>query len=371
MIKLQYAYWRRRRYQKYSNLTTSDRKRKLADLLVMLLFLVSGHVLAMVLLEDMSIQGALWLTLTTITTVGYGDLSAVTVAGRTVTIVMLYIFGIFLLAQIAGEFIDFRMDRRDKMRLGLWRWSMKDHIVIINTPDTDGVRYLQRLVEQIRKSASLTGHPVQILSPDFPVGLPHELTSLGVVLHQGEPEGRAQLHEVDVEEAAFILVLAVDATDYRSDSATLDILDQLKQYDLKGHVIAECVQDENRSRLVAHGSNAVLRPVRAYPELLVRTMAAPGTEEILENLFQHQGVHPHRYAVDLPSQTWGRLAARIILAGLGTPLGFVSNSNQVITNPKADSDVQGKAIFILVNHDLIPDLSDVQQCVIALAKRRA
>ena len=321
------------------------------------------HVIAMRVFEGLSWGDAAWLTMTTMTTVGYGDMSATSPLGRLSTVLMMYMIGIFLLAQIAGELIDYRIYQREKMRKGLWSWEMKNHIVIINTPEKDGSRYLQTLVEQIRKSTSLEEYPIQIFSRNFPEGLPEELASLGVVLRQGHPEGRSEMAEVDVAHAAFIIVLSVDVSEYRSDSITLDILDQLKQYETPAYVIAECVQDENRDRLRAHGADAVLRPVRAYPELMVRAMAAPGTETILEDLFKHEGVHPRRYELQIEAQTWGKLAARIVLRGLGTPLGYVDQSNRIITNPKSDTVVTGRAIFLMVNHDSIPEGKIVQHCV--------
>ncbi|MCB1647845.1 MAG: two pore domain potassium channel family protein, partial [Pseudomonadales bacterium] len=260
---------------------------------------------AMVWFEGLNPWDALWLTMTTMTTVGYGDMSAATVPGRLATILLMYVFGIFLLAQIAGEWIDYRMDRRERMRLGLWRWQMKNHILIVNTPETDGIRYLQGLVQQIRLSTSLEDYPIQIFSPNFPDGLPAELSSMGVVLHKGQPEGEDDMEAADADKADFIIVMAVDNHDVRSDSVTLDVLDRLSRLDLQGHVIAECVHDHNRERFRRHGANAVIRPVRAYPELMVRAMAAPGTETILEDLFTHDGAHPRRYNLEVPEQSWG------------------------------------------------------------------
>ncbi len=363
MLRIRPAFWRRHRHREYSQINSTDRIRKLIELFYFLVILIVAHVVGMVIFEGLSFWDSIWLTLTTLTTVGYGDFHADTVGGRITTILLMYLFGIYLLANIAGEFIDYRLDRRERMRKGLWRWNMKNHIVIINTPDTDGSRYLQTLVEQIRNSASLEDYPIQILSPHYADGLPNELNSLGVVLRQGRPEGRAKMDEVDVENAAFVIVLAVDASDYRSDSLTLDILDQLKQFEVSGYVIAECVQDENRDRLRAHGAGAVLRPVRAYPELLVRAMAAPGTETILEDLFKHEGVHPRRYNLDIPEQTWGKLAARLVLNGLGTPLGYVDRMNNIVTNPDAGELISGDAMFIMVNHDKIPENQAIQRCV--------
>ncbi|MFT5210734.1 MAG: voltage-gated potassium channel [Flavobacterium sp.] len=363
MLRIKIDRFRRHRYDQYRFLNTDRRKEKVFSLLRLLIILIGLNTIAMMIFEDLSLENAVWLTMTTITTVGYGDLSPSSLEGRAATIVLLYIFGISLLAQLAGEWIDFRMDRRERMRKGLWRWKMKNHIVIINSPDKNGAKYLRTLIEQIRKSTNLADFPIQIFTPNFPDGLPNEISSLGVALRQGQPEGRSDMKEVDVENAAFIVVLAVDSSDYRSDSLTLDILDQLSHFKLDGHIIAECVQDENRIRLRSHGANAVIRPVRAYPELMVRAMDAPGTELILENLFEHEGVHPRRYNVDISKQTWGDVAIKVIGAGLGTPLGFIDTEGELIINPQPDKSVKGTAFFLMVNHDHIADEEEFDRIV--------
>lgn len=362
-----HPYLRRLRRQNWYSLQTSrDKKSSIIRLFAILIALASVHVVGMMLAEDLSLREAIWLTMTTITTVGYGDLSPKTWSGQIITMTLMYLVGIFLLAQIAGEYIEFRIDSKERKLKGLWRWHMNDHLVIINTPDRDGSRYLQTLVQQVRNSPSLADCPVQIFSPDFPDGLPDALRSLGAVHHHGVPEGRDSLSEVDVETARFILILAVNPDDFRSDSLTLDILGQLKALAVTAYIITECVQDENRSRFRELGADAVIRPVRAYPELMVRAMAAPGSEEILENLFSHEGVHPRRYNVTIETSNWSDLAGRFLSKGLGTPLGFVNHADEVITNPRADKAVSGKAIFLIVNHDAIPALAEVEDCISSL-----
>ncbi len=56
----------------------------------------------------------------TMTTVGYGDVYAQTAMGRLSTTVLIYFAGITLLAQIASNYIDFRIERRQKMLNGLY-----------------------------------------------------------------------------------------------------------------------------------------------------------------------------------------------------------------------------------------------------------
>lgn len=363
MIRLTSNYWRRRRFRLYSSQTTTDRRRRILELLLFLVVLAGANSLAMVFFEGMSFPDSVWLTLTTMTTVGYGDFSAQTVMGRLITIFLMFFLGIFLLAQIVGEWIEYRMARQERMRKGLWRWDMKDHIIIINTPEVNGARYLRILVEQIRSTPQLEQHPIEILSSSFPDGLPTEISAMGVVLHHGRPEGRTDLADVDVQFATFIVLMAVDTNDYRSDSLTLDILDQLKSFDVGGYIVAECVQEANRERIKSHGADAVIRPVRAYPELMVRAMAAPGTEAILEDLFQHAGNHTRRYDIEFSAKTWGEMASKLLLQGLGTPMGYLDVGGHIVTNPKPDSLVAGTAIFVIAGQDSPPDPDKVAACI--------
>ena len=340
---------RRRQHRRYRSETDTRRRRHIIELFVILLLLLTINAMAMVVFEGMAIKDAAWLTLTAVTTVGFGDITAQTSAGRLAIVLLIYISGIFLLAQIVGEWIDYRLDRRDRMRKGLWRWSMKNHLVILNTPDNHGSRYLRLLVEQIRATPKMEDIHIQVFSPYFPDGLPPGLENLGVVLRSGSPEGQVALEELDIEAAKFVVLLSVDVNEPRSDSINLDVLEQLHNYQLKGKVIAECVLEENRERFKRHGADAVIRPIRAYPELMVRTMAAPGTEAIIEDLFVHAGNHPRRYDVPFQRQLWGQLATRLLHEGLGTPLGYLDNNGAIVTNPAPDAEVSGQALFLMVD----------------------
>ena len=354
---------RKRRYRWYHLQTVADRRAGILRLLLLLLFLFVIHVAVLLLVEGMGVWSAIWLTMTTLTTVGYGDHSAGTFVGQLATIVLLYLSGIFVLAQIAGEWIDYRVDRRNNMITGQWNWNMKDHLVIINSPDADGDRYLRILVNQVRQSPSTRDAPIQIFTPHYPNGLPSELRSLGVVHRHGAPEGPDSLELVDVSSASMILVLAEDASAARSDSVTLDVLIQLRELNVSGYVIAECVQDENRDRFRRAGANAVLRPIRAYPELMARAIEARGTEIILENLFSREGVYPHRYDLSVEQKTWSELAVCCIQGGVGTLVGYEDRQHRVVINPGPDEQVSACAVFLLVNHDQVPGAAELEACI--------
>lgn len=79
-----------------------------------------------------SYADALWFTMTTILTVGYGDLYPVTFGGRVFTVLFLYIVGIGLFASFIGKAIEsLSLHRRMKER-GELMYKGHNHIVIID-----------------------------------------------------------------------------------------------------------------------------------------------------------------------------------------------------------------------------------------------
>ena len=281
---------------------------KLRYLFLQLSLILGLHVAAMMWFEQLSLGEALWLTLTTVTTVGYGDISASTPWGRASTVVLLYVLGIWMLAQLAGEYLDFRIERRERITKGFWRWSrMNNHIVIVNAPNKDrnGEQYLLRLMNQLRNTPSLAQRDVVLVTDIFPEGLPKALVDMGVVYKNADTSLGAFFDEVSINSASYVLFLAQDAFDPRSDSLTLDLLDRLSRIDSHALVATEAVQDANFERFKLMGADAVLRPIRAYPELIVRALSAPGTECVLEDLCRHFGASVHRYDIRIEKKIWG------------------------------------------------------------------
>lgn len=324
--------------------------------------LVALHVVAMMLLEGLPFGDALWLTLTTATTVGYGDLSAGSPWGRAATVVLLYFGGIAVLANLFSHWSDYRFDRRDRMLKGQWKWDMDKHIVIINSPTETPENFFLRLVRELRHWEAHEDVPVQILCERFPDGLPVALRELGVTHYHGDPDHDAHLRAVNVSAASHIIVLAEEDHLAKVDSTTLSILDRLQGLGVTGEVIVECVDDANRPRFARYFPRAtIMRPNRAYPEMITRALAAPGTEKLLENLFSHTGDHPRRYDVALRDRTWRDIALRFLERGYGTPLAYVTPEERVVCNPAPDERVDAAALIVMVREAAAPTEQSVAE----------
>jgi len=334
-----------------------------STLLLTVLFVV--HSGFMMHYENLSLGDSIWLTFTTATTVGYGDISATTTQGRLATIFLIYLGAIFVLAKVVGDYFDYRLEVRNKKANGYWSWEMNDHIVILNTPSHSGERYLQRLIKQFRASVHYEDVPIYLLTRKFENGLPPFITQLNDVVHyNGSPGNPQDLEAVCVETAREIIVLAKDEDDERSDGRTFDILHRLNDLNIGATVLAECVEDSNRKRLENAGANIVIRPIRAYPEMIVRAFDAPGSERIIENMFNSEGDRYRRYDIDISGMAWSEVVTRLITDNAGIAVAYIDRiTEDMVYNPPADAMPEIKALITISKDNSLHSNEDVQALV--------
>lgn len=336
---------------------------RIKRLFLFLAGLLCLQVIILRLVEDLSLFEAFWLTITTLTTTGYGDYSPETFAGRLSTVVLMYFGAITMLTLIISDFIEYRFYRRERIITGRWKYKMKNHIIIINTPRQGGEQYFMRIATQIRAVPGYEQTPIQILTQAYPNGLPPELRDLGLVHYHGSGSDQNALKAVHAGDARHIILLALDETDPISDSYTFDVAHRLSELSLESRVTLECVSDQNRARFRGIGIRSIIRPVRTYPEIMVRAVVSPGTEKVLEDLFNYQEDHPHRYNITVDDLTWSDIVSALIRHGIGTALAYIDNNGEVICHPRPDAEVEGKGLIVLVKSQDTPEVEVVEDAL--------
>lgn len=343
----------------YTFQSSSQITRPLIKTLLILTGLVAGHIVAMTILEGLSLWDSVWLTLTTLTTVGYGDLSAKTPLGQLATISLMYIAAITLVTFLIRDYVDFRMARFDLIRTGNWNWKMENHILIINAPKYNGEQFFNRLVSQIRMDDDYKNTPILLLNTEFTQGLPAQLKNLNVKHITGSGNNETDIEKAYAHKAKHILVLARDEYHADSDSISFDIADRLSRHQL-GHItLVECVDDGNRPRIEELGIKSLLRPIRSYPEMLVRAMDAPGSEVVIEDMFTRHNDHPERYSIWLEGERWADVVNAMVQSGVGTPMAFMNKEGDITVHPNGDTHVVAQSLIILVKSERVPTQTDV------------
>jgi voltage-gated potassium channel len=324
----------------------------------------------MQLFEGFSWQDALWLTLTTLSTTGYGDISASTVEGKTATVVLLYLCGIFILAKAAGDYFEYRTNIRVKKMQGFWEWKMSNHILVINTPSQQGEQFFVRLMKHLHQSG-MKSNTVQILTKQFPKGLPNQLATMpGLVHYSGSGTVPEDLLSVNISQAKYIIILAKQEDNRESDSITFDILHRLQALNLRKDalILAECVDDDHRQRFRQAGAEVIIRPMRAYPEMLIGSLVAPGAEQIIENLFSSLGDLYLRYEVTIKDILWKDIVCHLIQKDLGTAVAYINReTGQCDTNPHANQSITTDSLFIMTNDDKPITTKEIQQALAEIA----
>lgn len=313
--------------------------------------------------EDLTLFESFWLTMTTLVTVGYGDFSPETIAGRLSTIIVMFISAITIMTLIVSDFIEYRFYRRERIVTGRWVYKMKDHIVIINTPQNGGEQYFMRFASQIRAIPEYETVPIIILTRQFPSGLPPELADVGLVHFHGSGSDPEALKAVHAGSARHIVVLAADEADPASDSLTFDIAHRLTEANLGNRTTVECVSDQNRQRFKTVGVRTIIRPVRTYPEIMVRAIVAPGSEKVLEDMFNYQNDHPHRYDLKLDDLNWADIVSALVRHGIGTALAYIDNDDEVSCHPSTDEVIEGKGLIVLVKSQDTPSVQVVEEAL--------
>ena len=339
----------------------SDRQifKQVVRLACVLVGLVFAHAYAMVVLEGMTFWQGIWLTLTTLSTVGYGDLSAQTVGGQVATVLMMYLSAITLLTFLISDYVDYRIARSQRIRSGHWNWNMDQHILIINSPKYNKEQFFTRLASQIRMDQEYRNTPILLLNPDFSDGLPESLKELGVSHQTGRGSVEADLLGANLKQAKHILILAGDEYNTDSDALSFDIAYRLHEQQLTHKTLVECVDDHNRKRFTQLGVKSLLRPIRSYPELLVRALDAPGSEVVIEDMFTRRDDHPERFSIWLEGERWADVVSAMVQAGVGTPMAYMTKEGDVVVHPKGDDTVHAQSMIVLVKSEDVPKQSDV------------
>lgn len=365
----------RQHWRHYSFLLQQiDIRRTLIRAGLYLLVVFGLHSWIMVAVEGLRIDEAIWLTLTTVVTVGYGDYAAQTMLGRLATVILIYVGSIFVLFHVAADYFQYRSERKMAMLRGRWKWKMKDHVLLLNSPSINRDRYILGLVEELHRTERWSDCPVLMLTRDYKDGLPEEYQTAGVVHYQGDASSPDDLEAVDAANAAVILVLAENAADKRSDEINFNVLHRLRSLDVKGRIIAECVRRANRARLKEAGADCVMRPIRFYPEIVVRAIDSPGSEQILEGLFMSEGDECRSFDVSIQGVRWSALAASLMSCGLGTAIAYADNDagsdQSVHCNPAPDQIVHSDRIYMIVKAEQKVATSDIETAIVRLDNER-
>src|SRR6056297_1001689 len=155
---------------------------------------------------------ALWWSIVTITTVGYGDKYPITIAGRIIAIILM-LTGIGIFGAVTANIADLLINLRKRRELGKLSANFKDHIIICGWCNKTGEIIKQINNEKIDKQIVLVAN---IKSN------PYE-DNREIHFVQGEIDSEQALKKAGIMKAKRVIILNEDNNDRSTVLAALTI----------------------------------------------------------------------------------------------------------------------------------------------------
>lgn len=314
--------------------------------LVFFVVILTINTLAMMKFEGMGVGDALWFSFTTATTVGYGDISPVTAEGRITTVILMYVIGIYLMAAVIGILFEHFRKKQVKEKMGLANHEhTSGHIVLMNVPKQHTAEYLLTLQKELCQEPKTKGLPILVLDSSFSnQGLPEKLSDFLYV--DGSYLDEEALKRSGVVNANYVFIFG--DKEESSDARAMQALARIRELKSNAFVLCEYGKKENRPLL--KDADILVRQVRAYPEMLIRSIASPGVESIFENLFESAGNTVQKVVLDEPGR-WDKVVLRFMNGHQGVsgiPIASKRVGHPLVVNTPVETNLStGDCIYLI------------------------
>lgn len=263
---------------------------------------------------DLTWTDALWYSLVTLTTVGYGDFFPKTSGGRFLVGVPLMLIGIGLLGFILSVVATVLITSKTKELKGMRRVTCAGHLVLIHFP---GLPKLLRLLDELTNDPRLgRDTAIVLIDPDLPE-LPPELAARQVRYVRGDPTRDDTLQRANISAASHAIVLTRDAGDPTSDMRNVSIALAIESRTRQVNTVVECIEPGTRELLVKAGCDRIVCNAQFDALYVSQELLNPGTQDIVADLLSNgQGQQLYLTPVQArPGQSFKDLSERAASAG--------------------------------------------------------
>ena len=266
-----------------------SRRRSLgvAALLLTLVVSIVGNALTFFFFErgsnpDLTVADAFWYSVISISTIGYGDLSATTAGARIGTVFFIVALGLTAFTSAVGVGVEWMLDRNYRQRAGMSKVIARSHVLIVNFPNERRVR---QIVAEFLWDPRHRNDEIVVVTDQIET-LPFNQRNVHFV--RGAPLPEETYHRANAKEARQAIVLSTGYDDPNSDSVAASIVTILAHLNPEISIVAE-VLDARHSLLFNGTKNASLvYTFRMSNNLLVQEAQDPGVSILTQAIVSNQ-----------------------------------------------------------------------------------
>lgn len=239
---------------------------------------------------SISFLDALYYASVTVTTTGYGDISAVSDEARLASIILITPARILFLILVVGTTVEVLTDQsREFLATRRWRNNVRDHVVVCGFGSTG-----QSATDELLNRGY---SPDKIVVVDTSPESMERAMRQGFVAIQGDATKNGVLMQAAVIDAESVIVAP-----NRDDTAVLITL-TVREMNPDVHLVAAGRDQENLHLLRQGGADEVIDATSAVGRMLGLATTAPGAVAVLDDLLDAgNGLELHEIVVEAAGQ---------------------------------------------------------------------
>jgi voltage-gated potassium channel len=313
--------------------------------LFIVVFLAASSIGIAWLEPDMSLINAVWWSIVTMTTVGYGDISPVTLGGRTIAIILMF-FGIGLLGTLSATIASVLVDKKIKEDRGMSSFNFEDHVILC-----EWNYRVQVILNELRADPQTAEAPI-VLIADIP-NKPIKDENLYFI--QGEVNDET-LNRANLAKAKTVVIVG----DHRMEATARDgkvVLTTLTVESINPNVytIVELVNEANVAHCQRANANEIIVSNEVSSGLMARAALNHGITKVVSELLSSR--HGNElYKLPLPTAMVGRQFIEAFTEMKQAHQCIVvavekANQEAVISNPPADYRFEAGDYLVVIAPD--------------------
>ncbi len=259
---------------------------------------------------ELSLGDSFWYSMISITTIGYGDLSANTLGSRIGTIFFITLVGLTAFTAWAGMIIGWLIELQHRERTGMGSLYVKEHILIVNYPNESRVRHI---IDEFTSDPAHKDDDIAIVSDQVET-LPFSHPNVYFV--RGSPLETETYERAAIAEAQRAIVLSTGYDDPNSDSIVASAVSVLHRLNPRVVATAECIDPKHAVLFEGMENVSLVFPLQLANNLLVQESQDPGvsllTQVITSNKMEGTLLSTRLEAVPEEQAAYPEIAKRML-----------------------------------------------------------